>query len=346
MNNRQTLELEQFLNEHLNVEDVGWPRLCRKAEGTCGMGRLLVRGNLVLDLPINMNASLGDFISALRAGQEKFRCEWEFYDPSVGGFIGQVASIAADLGFEVHLNCAVAVPAPLRIREFLESGRYDTRKVIVFPGKTPASIELRFTDGHVLVPRRGIDSSVDVPIPTRITTDFDVVLVNPGPRPGRLALLDRLAAEFRSGVGCTTLGIVARGDWTAEDLIRLRHAKCWMFFNRTEALEAANRVRNDGAITNVEEAARVLKSYLGTQIRLVISLDKDGACLLNSKPETQWFPTTPVENGKAAGAGDALTLFTTAASAAGMSEEVSTKLGVEAATNRVAGQPLPRITAE
>jgi hypothetical protein len=338
----QKYECERFFNDYLDLAELAWPRLVRKDGGLAARRRLLVRGNLTLDLPVKLTASLVSFMAALKEGHEKFRCEWEMAGlPVVGGFVGQVAPLADGLGLDVHLNCAVGVPTPAPLREFIESGKYDTRHTVAYPAPAPASVELRFNDGHVLLPRLGVDGLVAAPVPSGMGAGYDVVLVNPGRCQSRGALLGRLAAEFRPGCRAT-LGVVGRGDWTADELLQLKDTQSWLFLNRVEAVEIATRVRGGSAVGDPEEAAMVLKALLGTVTKLVVSLGKDGAYLLNGSKRPHRFSTTPFE-GNSTGCGDMLTLFATAASALGKSDDEATALGVEAATRRAAGHPLPSI---
>src|SRR5262245_33070230 len=102
----QKTESERFVHDYLGSDGMEWPHLGRKGGERAARWQLLVRGNLTLDLPIGVSASLADFVAALNEGHEKFRCEWQTdATPLIGGYVGQVAPLAAGLGFAVHLNC-------------------------------------------------------------------------------------------------------------------------------------------------------------------------------------------------------------------------------------------------
>lgn len=209
-------ELEHFLKDFYPTPDFVWPRVRRIDSKNCGPSKVLICGNIVLDLPINIRASYEDFVAALGQSLEKFRAEWELADPQVGGLLGNTAPLAADAGFEVHLSSHIGIPAPAPIRDFLECGVYDTHHVrcVAGPGRGP---------------------------------------------------------------------------------------------------------------------------------RLIVSLDKEGAYLLNGKPNLVQLPTLAVENGQATGAGDTLALFATIASSVGLPDQDAAEFGVQAATRRVAGLAMPTL---
>ncbi len=328
-----------------NTECLEWPRVIRKTPRSNSKGRIFVVGNLVTDVRVHLKSTMMAFWEAKRQGHEKFRADWQFEKPVLGGFVGQVAPLAANLDFDVAVACTVALPSSKLIRDLLESGLFDTQYVVSYPGAASASLDLQFTDGHMLIPRPGVDALQKTPIPRNLSQNFDAALANLGSRDGRVRRLQDLISSCSSAGHKIPMAIVARGDWTAEELALLNGTPSWILLNEAEACEVAMRIGQNGSLGNVRMAVSQIKHHLGPLPRLIVTAGEAGAYLQNGTPEPRLIPTTPVIHGNLTGPGDTLAVYVLMSSLLGLSDDAAVRTGVEAATARVAGRRLPAISS-
>lgn len=323
----------------LDGADVAWPLVNRHEHREPGAGGTLdvfVCGNLVIDIPIELQLPLATLAAALNNRDEKVRCDWSFGKVTVGGFAGHAARAVHALGHRVFLSTVVPLPFHQHLAEFFREVDADTSHVVAFPGDAPAAIHLQCTDGHVLVPRPGVQASAPPRVPANVLERFDCVLINPGDPPGRAATLQALglkaARQRRAAVA-----VCGKANWAAADFAILHGAGAWVFFNDLEAIAAARRVAPQANITTAEEAAKTLKARLGSS-RLVVTLGAKGAYLYNGS--FQHIPAEPVANGRSVGAGDTMLSVCGVRAALGVEDEEAVTAGVVAASRKVAGLPV------
>ena len=105
-------ELNDFLTVNIDVPGTGWPRLFRPkandhsvsrvAQTVRGL-RVLVVGDLTLELPIEVEATraeLTDFLKRRRFGPPP---TWKMRQLRVGGFVRHAIDVATSLGAEVSV---------------------------------------------------------------------------------------------------------------------------------------------------------------------------------------------------------------------------------------------------
>src|SRR5215475_7908455 len=106
MKNHYAVDVEKFIADNRHV-DVGWPCVHRSEANDPLRVRLLLCGDLVVDLPVRVAAHITpQFVSRWRNG-EPLGCEWDVGTPSLGGFVGRAAPVAAKLGCNVHIAAVI-----------------------------------------------------------------------------------------------------------------------------------------------------------------------------------------------------------------------------------------------
>ena len=242
MKNHYVVEVEEFIADNRHG-DVAWPCVYRTAANDPSRVRLLLCGDLVVDLPVRVAGRITpQFVSRWHSGEAP-NCEWDFGRPSPGGFVGQAAPIAANLGCDVHIATVIPLPTPALIRTFLECRSFDSRNVVACLGPAPVSVRFRFTDRCVAITYPGVSSLATPRIPSNPGETFDVILADAGWPEGRPARLESLVESCRRGNRELQLGIVGRGDLSAAELRLLSRKHCWLFLSEAAAREVAARFR-------------------------------------------------------------------------------------------------------
>jgi sugar/nucleoside kinase (ribokinase family) len=316
--------------------EVQWPRVRRREDGDGPKAFIL--GPVVEDWMIDIDAKRAEFTGALSQGFEKLRRDWRAAEPVVGGSLAFHAKAAQSVGYVIYLSCIIPVPCPATFSRLFEEVNADTRFARAMPGVVPGALCFNFRDGHLLVPRPGVQALATPVVPPSVFDDFDVVIVNPGPPMARIDVLQALHNAKKEN-SRTPLAVALRSDWGQNDLAALAHCPAtWAFANELEAIDIAKRLTNgEQEIANVEAAIERVKQELGST-RLLITLGPRGGYLYNGKLVK--FSTHPLENGSAIGAGDLAMVTTVVSSAAGASDESSAQRGINAGTRHVAGLPL------
>src|SRR5262245_7854231 len=99
MKNRFVMEAEEFLAGNMN-QPAGWPRMSRKMAAVAPGRRVFVWGDLAVDLTFSFDAPLcPELLARWQTGDEP-GCRCEIHKPSLGGFVGKVAPIAAEFGID------------------------------------------------------------------------------------------------------------------------------------------------------------------------------------------------------------------------------------------------------
>ncbi len=168
-------ETEDYLSQYLSDERIKYPRIRRHADKHASQRTedhptqgtaldVLIHGNLVLDLPIHLDAKLADVRTAIQEGDEKLRCDWKLARAVVGGFCAHAARAVHAAGHRVFLNSVIPLPLFKLFEDFFEEVDADTRHLVAMPGTTPASIQLQCNDGHLLIPRSGVQGQASAPL--------------------------------------------------------------------------------------------------------------------------------------------------------------------------------------
>ena len=152
----------------------------------------------------------------------------------------------------------------------------------------------------------------------------------------RKGVLRKLREQGRACNGMPAVAICGRPDWTADDLAFVCDAGFFVFFNEHDAVSTARRLSGDRRI-EVDEAARILKQSIGSS-KLVITLGRLGAFILNGVPTPRFSRATPVDNKDTTGAGDRLVTYTAIESAQGASDEEALDRSVRAVSEELSAR--------
>lgn len=147
----------------------------------------------------------------LRCVGEKLRRDWRAAKPEVGGSLAFHAKASQRLGFVPYLSCTIPLSCPETFSRLFNEVNADTRYVRAMPGAAPGSVLLRLRDGHLLVPRPGVQRLATPVVPPSDFDDFDVVIVNPGPPGVRNEILQALAKARKENSRTTALAVALTG---------------------------------------------------------------------------------------------------------------------------------------
>ncbi len=321
---------------------------------------VLIVGSLVKHVRRKIDADKADVAAASRdSGRDDslWREGALLARPTIGGFAARVARTAHSLWCRVHLCCAVPTPVPRVFERFFREVEADTQYMRSTAGQPPVRIELLCSDGRTVVHQPGPKQASAPHLPEDVLDRFDAILVDPGGEPIRSRVLSSLRPRDPAEPRRATVAICGRGDWNWRDFHTTRECADWLFFTRGGVIAAAHRVAPSAdvapghccpcALGSTPGACRLtaalgacLKEKVGS-CRLVATLGACGACLLDTAPNIEYFPTAPIRNGDDPGAGDTLMTVTAVSSSSGAADAVSVRRGVVAATGCVAGLPLP-----
>lgn len=341
-------QLGEFLTRHMSNRAVGWPRRAPQLRGTptvrAGGGsatglRVLVIGDLSLELPTEVPATRAQLLASLRAEPQGRNLRGTHSEPDVGGFVARASRVAAALGARVSVCATVPVPIPARFERFLDECSVDRRYVTGLPVPCPVTILFRCQDGGVVGHHHRSPPVTDASLPVDVAREFDVILIDPrclndvgatvrstsrclGRSPNRLKVGLRL--DRRSGCNAVSLA--------SDDRV-------WTFVRQRDAGDLAGRTGAPVA-GDADALVRWLHDRQGIA-RLVLLRGPHGAVLMNGIPCPYHVQTCPLGAGNGPGAGDTLVAVTTLSSAAGADDRTSIRRGVAAATGQVAGLPLP-----
>lgn len=346
---RATLEAQVEMCYTLGHHTAGpfWPRKDQKQgpelPSSSKTGRrkntsehVFIFGNFVLDRRIRVDCSLAELRRLLGGREAKIRMSWEQMPDRPGGFPVQAARVAKALGMTVHLGGVLPDPLPDAIERFLNQIKPDLTLARFVEGPCTHSLIFECTDGELLLCGPGHQDNTVSPAYDHLLDDFPVLLINPGPPAVRAQLLPRVVPGHNHDG--PTVGICMRGDWTREDLERVKDRPCWLFLNEAEAIGNAERLEGR-KFTAPHRAGAALKRVVGSA-KLVTTLGSEGAIFFNGQTRPTYFPVVALK-GRTVGAGDALTATTTIARHRGFPEVVAVRLGVDVSSGFVAGLPYP-----
>ena len=341
-------QLGEFLTRHMSNRVVGWPRRAPQRENNAmvrtrggslvGM-RVLVIGDLTLELPIEVSATRTQLLASLRAEPTGRNLRGTHLEPDLGGFVARAGRAAAALGAQVSVCTTVPVPMPARFERFLDECSVDRRYMTGLPVACPVTILFRCQDGRVVVHHRRPPPMTDPSLPVDVAREFDVILIDP-------RHLDEVGTTAQSAFSCLdrcpdSLKVGLRlGRWSSSGAISLAgDSRVWTFVRQRDAGRLVKR-----ATAHVPKSLNALVRWLHDHegiARLVLLRGPHGAVLMNGIPCPYRVETCPLGAAGGPGAGDTLVAVTTLSSAAGADDRTSVRRGVAAATGQVAGLPLP-----
>ncbi len=350
--------ISDFLTQNRENQHLGWPRIeplserkndqPQQASPTVGL-RVLIVGDLTLELPIHIEATRAGLHRALRGTIDDTRLRWEMSQARVGGFVLHAAEAAYALGAKVSVCTVVPVPMPQRFESFFAKLRIEKRFLTAAPGPCPVTAVFSCTDGVVPIPCRTIASAVSMNWPPAARSDFDVILVDPNHQAHHEAITRSLAACLKKPSNGLVTGLRVDHTWSRRELALAHDNHVWTFISRREARLLADKLSggdskrcgvqdDDGLLKIVQREAGLAK--------LVMQRGDRGASLVNGLPCPYSVHTCPVEQTDRVGLGDTLMTVTTLSSAVGGDDRISLRRGVAAATALAAGLELPRCLDE
>ena len=345
---RMRREAGDFISQNLENAGVGWPTLPRSPKSASLAGnsaglraglRVLVVGDLVLELPIEVPASRQQLLASLRAGAREKDLRGRPSEPTVGGFVARAGRAAAALGAQVSVCATVPVPMPARFERFLDECAIDRRYMTGLPVPCPVTILFRCQDGQVVVRRHRPLPITDPSPPLTAGWGFDAILIDPRRLKNGRAVLRSTSRCLGRGTEHLTVALRLNGRAGRDEVSLTNDSRLWAFFRQRDARLFAKRT---GKHFRTSEAALARWLHDHRRIaRVVLLRGARGAVLMNGLPRPYRVQTCPLAPAKTPGAGDTLVAVTAISSALGADDKTSVRRGVTAATGHVAGLPLP-----
>ena len=342
-------DLSDFISWNIDDQELGWPRLARttlsqaelqrKRSRTCGL-RVLVVGELAMELPIEVEATRAEMKDFLRGGGTVPTPRWKMQQLRVGGFVRHAVEVAARLGASMSVCTSVPVPTPARIEAFLDEYGSDRRFVTGVPRRVSITTMIQCRDGQIVLDRGGLSTAHAMDLPTAATSDVDAILVDPCVLANYGPFAQGLSRCLHRSSDKMTVGL--RLDQRADlaDLRPIRDSRVWTFLRRRDGLQLAGREMESGSEGREIGLVRHLHDRFKIA-RVVVQLSARGAVMMNGLPCPYHVHTCPMARAAFTAAGDTLLAVTTLSSASGADDRTSLRRGVAAATGQVAGLDLP-----
>ena len=341
-------QLGEFLTRNMGNAGVGWPLytspdgsegVARPADDSLAGLRVLIVGDLALELSVEVAGTRRQLLASLRGESVDDNPRWTPSEPRVGGFAAHAGRAAADLGARVSVCTTVPVPTPAPFERFFNEHSVDRRYLTGLPGACPVTIRVCCQDGRVVVRHRRNPPTVSPDPPRADATGFDAILVDPGHLGDRSSVLERASRCLERGTERLTVAL--RLDRrSGDDEISVAHdSRVWTFIRYRDARRLAQGIAKRPG-QDVGALATCLHDYYGIS-RLVLQGGPHGAVLMNGLPCPYRVHTCPLAPADDTGAGDTLMAVTALSSASGADDRISIRRGVAAATGQVAGLPLP-----
>ena len=351
-------QLDKFLTENLDNPELSWPRISsapfrrrRKpsAAGPTLKLKVLIVGDLTLELPIEVSATRAQLSALLRGKGDDRKLRWKMSKARVGGFVAHATRTAAGLGTEVSVCTVVPIPTPYRFEAFFEQHAIGKRFIAGLPGRCPVTVVFCCQDGTIPIRRRSLISAASLNWPRAAETDFDVILVDPCHLACREAIIRNLSCCLERRTERPLIGLRLGHQWTRADLAPTHDGRVWSFVRHSDARQLVGRLatceRDRGGCDDEDSFARRMREECGIA-KLVLQLGPRGAVLMNGIPCPYHVHTCPMEPVNRVGSGDTMLTVTTLSSAAGADDNTSLRRGVAAATGHVAGLELPQSLEE
>ncbi len=346
--------LSSFLTRNLNNLELGWPRIGpsgsheHREPPVAGDGpglKVLVVGDLTLELPVEVEATKAQLLAALQGRTDRSGLRWRMSKVRASGFVTHATRTAATLGAEVSVCTVVPVPLPHQLERFFEEHPVDRRFVVGLPGPSPVTVLFCCKDGTVPIRRRSVVSAAGLSWPPAAKMNFDVILADPCHLAHRDVVVHGISHCLSHSAVRPVVGLRIDSQWPRCDLAPARDGRVWSFARRRDARQLAERLAASepglGGRGDEDAVARCLRDECEIA-RLVLQLGPRGAVLMNGIPCPYHVETCQMEPVNRVGNGEALLTVTTLSSASGAGDRISLRRGVAAATGHVAGLELPR----
>ena len=184
---RMRHQLGEYLTQNMGNRTVGWPRrtpqlrgnpTARTRGGSLAGLKVLVIGDLSLELPIEVSATRARLLASLQAEPQGRDLRGTQLEPAVGGFVARASRAAVALGAGVSVCTTVPVPIPARFERFFDECVVDRRYVTGLPVACPVTVLLRCQDGLVVARHCRPPPVTDARLPVGVAREFDVILID------------------------------------------------------------------------------------------------------------------------------------------------------------------------
>ncbi len=342
-------ELNDFLTTNLDAPGTVWPRLLRPTtsdhearrvvQSVRGL-RVLVVGDLTLELPIEVEATRAELMDHLKGPGFGPHPVWKMRRIRVGGFVRHAIDVAAMLGAEVSVCTCLPIPTPARIEAYLDACGADRRLVKGIPGCASLKAVIQCKDGAVAIELPPCSTVQRMDLPMAATREVDAILVDASALADHSPLGRSLSRCLRRSSDKMTVGLRLDQRADLEDFPLIRDSRVWTFLRRRDGLQLAGREMESSSGGREIELVRHLHDRFKIA-KVVVQLSAQGAVMMNGIPRPYRVRTCPVSRAKFTPAGDTLLAVTTLSNASGADDKTSLRRGVAAATGQVAGLPLP-----
>ena len=306
-----------------------------------GALRVLVVGDLGLEMPVDVPGSQSQFLRSLKGQSAQLDLGWSTRRMRVGGFVGRAAGFAYSLGAEVSICTIVPAEPPDPISRFLRGFAERQMFLTTVSGNCPIDTRFRCADGVLSVRRRGILDQTLPHLPDQACCDFDLLLIDPSQLAWKSPIMDWLAGvlNVRAGTPLAAVRVDNIGP-VDSDVCDRWDDRVWPFMRLTDARAAyAAHIDPQSGTTGLNWIDE-LRS-LGRFEQLVIQLGEGGAAVSRPSAPVERVLTCPVEPVDYCGAGDLLMTVAGLSLANGVDTMTCFRRAVQAATGLVAGLQPP-----
>lgn len=342
-------ELNDFILRNMDSRELGWPCVKRQPSVKANEQRdparsnglrVLVVGELALELPIEVEATRAELADLFRGGGSATTPTWKMQQLRVGGFVGHAVEAAAKLGARVSVCTCVPVPTPACIEAFLDENAVDRRFVTGIPGRGSIRTILQCKDGEVAFEPPPYSVAQRMDLPASAASEVDAILVDPCALADQGPLARSLSRCLHRSSDNMTVGLRLNHRTDLEDFPPIRDSRVWTFLRRGDGLRLARHELESDSEGREFELVRHLHDRFKIA-KVVVQLGSQGAVMMNGLPCPYRVHTCPVSRAKFTSAADTLLAVTTLSSASGANDKTSLRRGVAAATGQVAGLDFP-----
>lgn len=292
-------DLSEFLERNVGIPDGGWPLVgtSRAAEqldsehpGSLAGLRVLIVGDLSLEMPIEVAGTRREFLAALARDHTGRRIRWAASELRVGGFVARAARSARALGTHVSVCAVVPAPMPVRLERFLSEHRIDRSLLTAVPGPMPLAVQFRCQDGTIEKQMRPGLHSID-PRPDRADANaFEGILIDTSRLQIDRPYLKGISRCFKGGTHRPTVAKRWSGGPGDDAGSLSRTDRTWTFVRYRDAVGLAS-----GGAIGLCRSARTLVKHLHDRHRVAKLVLHDGRRRARSTDELRGVLTPPLQ---------------------------------------------------
>lgn len=341
-------QLGEFVTCNLENASLGWPLRssprtnngqARADSGSAAGLRVLILGQVELELPVTVDATRRQLMERLRGRCRTCRFRWSVSALRPAGPLADAIRAASALGAKASVCTTLPVPLPAPLRLFFEEHGVSQHNASAVPGQCALAIALQCRDGLVVFRRRGVGAATGSGVPRGMSNDFDVVVTVASPHVPDCDANRSLARLLDHGSTRPIVGLRLDSRTSATALAPARYPNVWTFIHDRDARQLARRVGAEPA-GSTDALVRLLRHRFGIA-RPVLQCGPCETVLLNGEPCPYHVYACPLATPRTSGADITFLTVTVLSKAAGASDQTSLQRGVAAATGQDAGLPLP-----